>query len=73
LTEYCKARGHDNAPSEIEADVGNVIYKGFYKYVSSHYGENALSDLFKSDNSDNYKIKKIDEWWNNYKKHQNEE
>ena len=73
LTEYCKARGHDNAPSEIEAEIGNVIYKGFYKYISSHYGENALSDLFKSDYSDNYKIKKIDEWWNNYKNHQNEE
>ena len=59
--------GHDNAPSEIEADRGFSEFKSFEKFVSANYGNTAMKDLFESDLSEQNKTSTIDKWWNEYK------
>ena len=59
--------GHDNAPSEIEADKGFSEFKSFEKFVSANYGNTAMKDLFESDLSEQNKTSTIDKWWNEYK------
>ncbi len=70
--EYMKFSGHDAAPSEKEADLGQTQYRKFNVFVSNKYGEKAISELLSSHNSDKRKIQIIDKWWNEYKKSCNE-
>jgi len=60
--EYAQ-HGHDNAPSEIEADKGYQTLKSFNSFVNDTYGKNSIKNLFESDDSEAQKIKTIDKWW----------
>ena len=59
--------GHDDAPSEIEAEKGSSEFRSFEKFVSVKYGNSAMKDLFESDLSEENKTSTIDKWWNEYK------
>gem|GEM_PF-666492 len=72
VIEYIKSSGHDEAPSEKEADIGQTQYRRFNAFISSKYGENAISELLSSRCSDKQKVQTIDKWWNEYKKSCNE-
>ena len=65
--EYLRS-GHDNAPSEKEADKGYLEFMRFNQFVSNNYGSTALKDLFESELSEQDKISIIDNWWTDYKK-----
>ena len=72
MMEYLQSAGHDAAPSEIEADIGQTQYRKFCAFVSQKYGEESIPELFSSHISDKRKIQIIDKWWNEYKKSCNE-
>ena len=70
--EYMENSGHDDAPSEKEADIGQTQYRRFNAFVSYKYGEKAIPMLLSSSCSDKQKIQTIDKWWNEYKNSCNE-
>ena len=70
--EYIKSSGHDEAPSEKEADIGQTQYRRFNAFISNKYGEKAIPELLSSSCSDKQKIQTIDKWWNEYKNSCNE-
>ena len=72
MVEYLQSAGHDTAPSEIEADIGQNQYRKFCAFVSQKYGEEAIPELFSSHISDKRKIQTIDKWWNEYNNSCNE-
>ena len=63
--EYAKS-GHDNAPSEIEADKGYEVLKDFNKFIDKTFGNKSLEKLFKSNIRESKKIEIITNWWNAY-------
>ena len=67
LGEYLRS-GHDDAPSEIEADKGYLEFIGFNRFVCNNYGSTALKNLFESERSEQDKVSIIDIWWKDYKK-----
>ena len=42
------------------------LYGNFNKFVNQKYGANSLENLIKSNNTDKYKINKINVWWEDY-------
>ena len=65
VMEYAKS-GHDNAPSEIEADKGYEVLKDFNKFIDKTFGNKSLEKLFKSNIRESKKIEIITNWWNAY-------
>lgn len=59
-------RGHDFSPLEKQAENGSIVFRNFNKFVNQKYGANSLENLIKSNNTDKYKINKINVWWEDY-------
>jgi len=65
IKEYSKY-GHDDAPSEIEADKCRDTFRDFNKFINKTFGRNSIENLFESDKLESQKIKVIDKWWSAY-------
>ena len=63
---YIKTMSHDDAPREIEAEQGSIVYKDFRNFVKKEF-KTDLSTLFTGKKTEEYKINLIDKWWNAYK------
>jgi hypothetical protein len=63
---------HDSSPLEQQAEVGAGIFRDFSKFVDKHYSKgksNMIQKLFNNKkNNDTVIIRKLDRWWNTYKK-----
>ena len=65
IKEYGETQSHDNAPSEIEAEVGSVNFNIFYDWIVENKGTNALENLFINNIIQHSLIKnKIQSWFN---------
>lgn len=62
IMEYARAKGHDGAASEIEADRGRDLYNEFNSYVKRNITEVGLEGVLTSTLTEGEKIKEI----NNY-------
>ena len=63
---YIESGGHDFSPLEKQAENGSIVFRNFNKFVNQKYGANSLENLIKSNNTDKYKINKINVWWEDY-------
>jgi RHS repeat-associated protein len=63
--EYVKS-GHDDAPSEIEADKGYHTFNAFNSFVNKRYGSGSMEKLFNSDMREGQRVETITNWWNAY-------
>lgn len=58
--------GHDEAPSEVEAEKGAIVFRAFNSFVNITYGEGSIESLFNSNLDENKKIDILSDWWNSY-------
>ena len=62
---YITTMSHDEAPREIEAEQGSIVYKDFRNFVRNEF-KTDLSTLFTGKETEEYKINQLDKWWNAY-------
>ena len=67
VVQYSKY-GHDDAPSELEAEKGRKTFDDFNKFVNSKYGNGSIVNLFKSNRIERQKIDMLTNWWDEYQK-----
>lgn len=63
VKQYADTQGHDDAPWEIDAEIGTTNFDNFYNWIVANKGANALENLFI--NGINVK-NTIEDWWEEY-------
>jgi RHS repeat-associated protein len=69
IKEYSQY-GHDDAPSEQEADKGRLRFWDFDDFVNDKYGYGSIEDLFRSNQREDKKVATITKWWEAYEETQ---
>jgi RHS repeat-associated protein len=70
--DYISAGSHDGLWREQRADKGANEFRNFRQFVNEKYGVGKLRDLFENpNNSDAIIIRRVDQWWKQYQKYEN--
>lgn len=75
MKQYFSSGNHDGAPYEIDAEKGSQNFRKFNSFINEKYGQDALIKMLgvtpeqdKLRGTEQYKINKIDKFWDEYNK-----